>query len=102
MPIYEYACRSCGGHVELLQKVDTAPPSECRDCGKPDTMRKKVSQTSFQLKGGGWYSDLYGSAPAKKDEKTDSSEKNETPPKEEPKSESKSELMWHFWSFSHL
>lgn len=91
MPIYEYACASCGAHVELLQKVGGLPPLQCASCGKPDTMSKKVSKTSFQLKGGGWYSDLYGSVPAKKDEKHDSSEKKENPPKEESKTEPKSE-----------
>ena len=61
MPIYEYACSACGAHVELLQKVGAAAPESCSSCGASDTMSKKVSQTSFQLKGGGWYSDLYSS-----------------------------------------
>ena len=61
MPIYEYACSECGAHVELLQKVGAAAPESCANCGASDTMGKKVSQTSFQLKGGGWYSDLYSS-----------------------------------------
>ena len=61
MPIYEYACSACGAHVELLQKVGASAPDTCASCGASDTMSKKVSQTSFQLKGGGWYSDLYSS-----------------------------------------
>ena len=63
MPIYEYICNECEQITELLQKVGAEAPSECKSCGKSDTMKKKVSQTSFQLKGGGWYSDLYASSP---------------------------------------
>lgn len=65
MPIYEYVCQSCGAIVELLQKVGASAPETCGNCGESDTMAKKVSQTSFQLKGGGWYSDLYASTPNK-------------------------------------
>ena len=95
MPIYEYACGSCGAHMELLQKVGAAPPSECKDCGEPDTMSKKVSQTSFQLKGSGWYSDLYSSPPANEGAKSgnasNDSGDSKAEAKPEPKSESKPE-----------
>ena len=77
MPIYEYICTSCETVTELLQKVGAKAPSECKNCGEPDTMKKKVSQTSFQLKGGGWYSDLYGSTPQGGSSKTDISPKSE-------------------------
>lgn len=58
MPIYEYVCEICGEEVEKLQKLDDPPPK----CPKEDEhgdMKKKVSQTSFSLKGGGWASDGY-------------------------------------------
>lgn len=56
MPIYEYACRSCGHEFEaILKTTDPAPP--CPKCdGAPE---KKVSLAAFHLKGGGWYKDLY-------------------------------------------
>ena len=53
MPIYEYQCEQCGKIVEKWQKVSDPPLTECENCKGP--MRKLVSQTSFQLKGSGWY-----------------------------------------------
>ncbi len=60
MPIYEFVCESCGRIVERLQKVSDPPPDECPECG--GKMAKIMSRNSFQLKGGGWYRDLYGSS----------------------------------------
>ena len=59
MPIYEFVCESCGRLAEVMQKLsDPAPP--CPECGQ-GRMARTVSRTSFQLKGGGWYADLYAS-----------------------------------------
>ena len=60
MPIYEYLCESCGKVNEKLQKVNEGPPSRCDKCGSRK-LAKLVSRSAFQLKGGGWYSDLYAS-----------------------------------------
>ena len=54
MPIYEYACRSCGHEFETLQKISDAPLVDCPSCGQAE-LRKKVSAARFRLKGGGWY-----------------------------------------------
>jgi putative FmdB family regulatory protein len=62
MPIYEYACSSCEKTLDVLQKVSDPPPEACTECGATGTLAKVVSRTSFVLKGGGWYSDLYGSS----------------------------------------
>jgi putative FmdB family regulatory protein len=68
MPIYEYLCEVCGMVNEKLQKVNDPPPARCDECGSRK-LAKLVSRSAFQLKGGGWYSDLYASkkkeAPAK-------------------------------------
>ncbi len=61
MPIYEYVCEACGRLTEVMQKVNDPPPGACPGCGEA-RLSKLVSRTSFQLKGGGWYSDLYASA----------------------------------------
>ncbi|MFN7135115.1 MAG: FmdB family zinc ribbon protein [Myxococcales bacterium] len=58
MPIYEYECEKCG-RFETIQKMSDAPLAKCETCGKP--VQKLVSQSSFALKGGGWYKDLYSS-----------------------------------------
>ena len=53
MPIYEYQCSKCGETFEAFQKFTDAPLTECRFCqGK---VEKLISQSSFQLKGSGWY-----------------------------------------------
>ncbi|MBL8950958.1 MAG: zinc ribbon domain-containing protein [Myxococcaceae bacterium] len=61
MPIYEYACEKCGNEVDVLQKIGEAPPPKCEKCGAKGKMKRRVSKSSFVLKGGGWGADLYGS-----------------------------------------
>jgi putative FmdB family regulatory protein len=79
MPIYEFVCESCGRIVECLQKLTDPPPEACPECG--GKMAKIMSRNSFQLKGGGWYRDLYsssGSANTSGDGKPASKETKET------------------------
>ena len=53
MPIYEYECTRCGNIEEALQKFSDKPLTKCRHCsGK---LHKLVSQSTFHLKGTGWY-----------------------------------------------
>jgi putative FmdB family regulatory protein len=61
MPIYEYACAQCGKVTDVLQKVSDPAPATCVNCSAQGTLSKVVSRSSFVLKGGGWYSDLYSS-----------------------------------------
>ena len=57
MPIYEYKCAECGV-FEATQRITEDPLEECPTCrGK---VRKLISNTSFQLKGSGWYVTDYG------------------------------------------
>ena len=52
MPIYEYKCDKCGT-FEATQRITEKPLSRCPTCkGK---VKKLISNTSFQLKGTGWY-----------------------------------------------
>jgi putative FmdB family regulatory protein len=71
MPIYEYLCEKCEHEFEREQRITADPIKTCPKC-KSRRVKKLISQTSFVLKGGGWYNDLYSSA--KKDNKSDSSE----------------------------
>ena len=59
MPIYEYQCPDCGYQFEQLQKISDEPIRVCPNCEQTH-VKKLVSQTSFVLKGGGWYKDHYG------------------------------------------
>lgn len=61
MPIYEYRCASCGHELEVMQKVSDPAPAECPKCGQKQPLERLMSRSSFHLKGGGWYSDLYAS-----------------------------------------
>ena len=54
MPIYEYACRSCGHQFETIQKASEAALTDCPACGKA-TLKKLLSAPVFRLKGSGWY-----------------------------------------------
>lgn len=70
MPIYEYQCQSCKTRFELMQRFSDPPASECPECGHT-TVKKLISNTSFQLKGSGWYVTDYakaGSSSSKGDE----------------------------------
>lgn len=58
MPIYEYACPTCGSQFEKMVRVD-APVPACPECGGSEA-RKLISASSFVLKGSGWYRDHYG------------------------------------------
>jgi putative FmdB family regulatory protein len=60
MPIYEYECQACSHRFEEWQKMSDKPIEVCPKC-KARKVEKLISHTSFQLKGGGWYSDLYSS-----------------------------------------
>jgi putative FmdB family regulatory protein len=53
MPIYEYACRDCGEHVEVVQSFKDEPLSTCGLCG--GALRKVFSAAGIIFKGSGYY-----------------------------------------------
>jgi putative FmdB family regulatory protein len=60
MPIYEYECTSCNNTLEVIQRISEQPLCSCPECS--GSLKKLVSVSSFQLKGGGWYADGYSSS----------------------------------------
>ena len=86
MPIYEYRCEKCGT-FEVTQRITDKALGKCPNCkGK---VKKLISNTSFQLKGTGWYITDY----ARKDKtapKSDNGAKSSTETKKESKTESSS------------
>ena len=84
MPVYEYMCKACDHEFEREQRISDRPVKKCPACGAMQAKRL-ISRTSFVLKGGGWYSDLYstprgdsawganGGEPSSKSEKSESS-----------------------------
>lgn len=76
MPIYEYGCLKCGHQMEVMQKFSDPPITQCEKCkGK---LKKLISQSTFHLKGTGWYVTDYAS-------KHSGSETKRETPKEEKK-----------------
>ncbi|SDN45051.1 putative regulatory protein, FmdB family [Desulfonauticus submarinus] len=53
MPIYEYQCKECGHVFEEWQKNFDEQDIPCPVCG--GSTHRLISNTSFVLKGSGWY-----------------------------------------------
>jgi putative FmdB family regulatory protein len=88
MPIYEYQCQKCGAHVEALQKMGDKPLTKCRKCG--GKLEKQWSNTSFQLKGSGWYvTDYAGKKGESSEKKSSASESTSSTETAKPASDAK-------------
>src|SRR5689334_18519099 len=88
MPIYEYQCQKCGT-FEATQRITDKPLGKCPTCkGK---VKKLISNTSFQLKGTGWYITDYARKGKDGDSKSEKSSKpaSSDSSSKETKSESK-------------
>jgi putative FmdB family regulatory protein len=86
MPIYEYQCLKCGT-IEVTQRITEKALIKCPTC--KSKVKRLISNTSFQLKGTGWYVTDYarkgqtngesksdnGSKPASSESKSDSGSK---------------------------
>jgi putative FmdB family regulatory protein len=76
VPTYEYACQSCGHHVEIYQRFTDAPLTVCEICGGP--LRKVFHPAGILFKGSGFYStDSRASAAKANGDSTSSSKKDE-------------------------
>lgn len=88
MPIYEYQCQKCGT-FEVTQRITEKALGKCPTCkGK---VKKLISNTSFQLKGTGWYITDYARKGQNGDSKSEKSSKSSSSDSssKETKSESK-------------
>jgi putative FmdB family regulatory protein len=81
MPIYEYICKSCSSEFELIQKFSDPPVKKCPSCG--GKAARKISLSSFQLKGSGWYLTDYARKDQEKKAKKEKPESSSSPSKEE-------------------
>ena len=88
MPTYEYACKECGEHVEVVQSFKDDPLTECPACGGP--LRKVFAPVGIVLKGSGFYKTDSRAAGGSKGPKKGSASESKTESKD-PKAESKSE-----------
>src|SRR5262245_35789632 len=96
MPIYEYQCPRCGV-FEVTQRITEDQLQKCPTCRSK--VKKLISNTSFQLKGSGWYVTDYARKGGGADSGAGSASEGGSPKSEasskssdgESKSESKSE-----------
>jgi putative FmdB family regulatory protein len=65
MPTYSYQCEACLREFEKEQRISESAIRKCPSCGKLKLRRLISSSGNFILKGGGWYSDGYGSKSSK-------------------------------------
>lgn len=78
MPTYEYACKKCGEHLEVVQSFRDEPLTACPSCG--GVLRKVFGAIGIAFKGSGFY---------KTDSRTSSgSAKPKTEPKDKQSSSS--------------
>ena len=85
MPIYEYSCQKCGT-FEVTQRIIEKALTKCPTC--KSKVKKLISNTSFQLKGTGWYiTDYARKGQSNGDAKSDGEAKSSS--STESKSESK-------------
>src|SRR2546421_4704386 len=71
MPTYEYACKSCGQHLEVVQSFKDDSLTTCAVCGGP--LRKVFGSIGIAFKGSGFYRN--DSRPAASSSEKTSSEK---------------------------
>src|SRR4029450_9662736 len=74
MPTYEYACKSCGEHLEVAQSFKDDPLTECPNCG--GELRKVFGNIGITFKGSGFYTP--DSRPASKSASESSSSSSDT------------------------
>jgi putative FmdB family regulatory protein len=108
LPTYEYACKACGQHIEVVQSMTDQPLRECGACG--GQLRKVFSPIGIVFKGSGFYrtdsrsaggngsgaskpaaSGSDSSSGEKSDSKSDSKSESKTESKSQGTSESKTE-----------
>ncbi|MCL5948768.1 MAG: FmdB family transcriptional regulator [Actinobacteria bacterium] len=53
MPTYEYTCKKCGEHLEIVQSFKDDPLSTCPSCG--GSLRKVFGSIGIVFKGSGFY-----------------------------------------------
>jgi putative FmdB family regulatory protein len=96
MPTYEYRCKNCGKHLEVVQSFKDDPLTVCPACGG-GPLRKVFGSIGIAFKGSGFYRtdsrsggkrSTGESSDAKSDSKSESKSESKT---SESKSDGKSE-----------
>ena len=89
MPTYEYACKACGEHLEVVQSFKDDALTTCPACGGP--LRKVFGSIGIAFKGSGFYrTDSRAGPPKEKEKKAAASEGSSSPEKSADKGAEKS------------
>jgi putative FmdB family regulatory protein len=86
MPTYEYACKKCGEHLEVVQSFNDDPLTQCPACKSKNALKKVFGNVGIVFKGSGFYK-----TDSRSSTKSTSSSSSSSESKSETKSETKSE-----------
>ncbi|HZN15143.1 MAG TPA: FmdB family zinc ribbon protein [Acidimicrobiales bacterium] len=87
MPTYEYACKKCAEHLEVVQSFKDDPLTKCPNCG--GALRKVFGNVGIVFKGSGFYKT--DSRPAGKSESASTTASSSSLSSTETKSDTKSD-----------
>ena len=82
MPTYEYACKKCAEHLEVVQSFKDDPLTKCPNCG--GALRKVFGNVGISFKGSGFYK-----TDSRSGSKTSSSSESKTDTKADTKTDTK-------------
>jgi putative FmdB family regulatory protein len=90
MPTYEYRCKKCGEHLEVVQSFSDAPLKVCPNC--KGQLQKVFSPVGIVFKGSGFYKtdNRHGKGGAKPAEKKDDSSSSSSSSSSSPSTDSSS------------
>ncbi|MFN2557810.1 MAG: FmdB family zinc ribbon protein [Nitriliruptorales bacterium] len=71
MPTYEYVCRDCGEHLEVVQSFRDDPLTVCPACD--GRLRKVFAAAGIVFKGSGWHVKDYAPSRSKSSRERESS-----------------------------
>lgn len=76
LPTYEYACKQCGEHLDVVQRFTDDALTTCPSCG--GSLRKVFGSIGISFKGSGFYkNDSRSSGGGAKQEATEKTEKKD-------------------------
>jgi len=83
LPTYEYACKQCGEHLDVVQRFTDEALTTCPSCG--GSLRKVFGNIGISFKGSGFYKNDSRSsgngASQEKPEKTEKKDESSSPDK---------------------
>lgn len=57
VPTYDYYCKACDAHFEVMQRITEPPLTQCQQCGGP--IQRLISPVGIIFKGSGFHVNDY-------------------------------------------